>query len=219
MAPNTMLIRKRLTIVLLLSALALFCLIGRLAWIQFVWGKDLENKALEVRMRDIPVEAKRGNIYDRNGRELVGSVSADSVYAIPSLIREPQKTAEKLSPILKEDVSFLYRVLTRPSCFEWLGRKLELKTAQKIRSMNLSGVFLLEESKRFYPLQTIAPHLLGFTGIDNQGLTGIEKSYDDQLKRRSRTHYCRAGCHRPGRSGTFAQISAAKTGLRPCADH
>ncbi len=182
MAPNTVLIRKRLTIVLLLSGLALFCLVGRLSWIQFVWGKDLENKALEVRMRDIPVEAKRGNIYDRNGRILVSSVSVDSVYAIPSLIREPQKTAETLSPVLKEDVPFLYRVLTRPSCFEWLGRKLDLKTAQKIKSLNLSGVFLLEESKRFYPLQTIAPHLLGFTGIDNQGLTGIEKSYDDQLK-------------------------------------
>ena len=182
MRPTLTLTRKRLTLVLFLSGLALLGLIGRLAWIQFVWGEELQKRAMEVRMRDIPVEAGRGNIYDRNGRELVTNVSVDSCYAIPVLVKEPLKTAEKLSPLLKKDTSHLFQSLSRRSSFEWLGRKLDTQTAQSIKDLNLSGVFFVEENKRYYPFQTLAPHLLGFTGIDNQGLTGIEKTFDRQLK-------------------------------------
>lgn len=182
MQPTITVIRKRLTLVLIISGLALVFLIGRLAWIQFVWGEKLQNKALEIRSRDIPVEARRGNIYDRNGRELVTNISVDSLYAIPALVTEPQKAAEALSPLLNRDVSYIYNALTRKSCFEWLGRKLETKTVQAIKDLNISGIFFVEENKRYYPFQTLAPHLLGFAGIDNQGLTGIEKTFDQQLK-------------------------------------
>ncbi|MCL4441666.1 MAG: stage V sporulation protein D, partial [Firmicutes bacterium] len=89
MRTTGILIRKRLTWLFLLCAAAFVGLIVRLAWIQFVQGDYLQQKALEVRMRDIPVEAKRGAIYDRNGQELVTSVSSDSVYTIPYQVKNP----------------------------------------------------------------------------------------------------------------------------------
>jgi len=180
--PMLTIIRKRLVFLLIASGLILIALTGRVAWIQFVWGEALRERALEIRTRDIPVEAKRGNIYDRNGKELVISVSVDSLYAIPGLVKDPRGTARKLSPVLAVDEERLYQILTRKSCFEWLARKMDAQTAQKVKALNLPGVFLVEENQRYYPFQTLAPHLLGFTGIDNQGLTGIEVTFEKELK-------------------------------------
>ncbi|MEW6275383.1 MAG: stage V sporulation protein D [Bacillota bacterium] len=175
-------IRKRLAFMLIACALILFALTGRVAWIQFVRGEELQQKALEVRTRDIPVEAKRGNIYDRNGKELVTNVSVDSLYVIPALVKDPRGVAQKLAPVLAVDEERLFKILTRRSCFEWLARKLPDQTAQKVKALNLPGIFLVEENQRHYPFQTLAPHLLGFTGIDNQGLTGIEVTFEKELK-------------------------------------
>jgi len=180
--PMLAVIRKRLAFLLITSGLILIILTGRVAWIQFVWGEELQKKALEVRTRDIPVEAKRGNIYDRNGKELVTNVSVDSLYAIPGLVKDPRDTAQKLAPVLAVDEGRLFQILTRKSCFEWLARKMDAQTAQKIKGMNLPGLFWVEENQRYYPFQTLAPHLLGFTGIDNQGLTGIEVTFEKELK-------------------------------------
>lgn len=182
MRSRLLVIRKRLAFFLICSGLILVALIGRLAWIQFVWGEELQNKALEVRTRDIPVEARRGDIYDRNGKKLVTSVNVSSLYAIPALVEAPQNAAKELSSILKIDEAHLGQILTRKSCFEWLARKIDNETAQKIRALNLQGIFFVDENQRRYPFQTLAPHVLGFTGIDNQGLTGIEKSMENELK-------------------------------------
>lgn len=182
MKTTSILVRKRLTLVLLLAGLALVALMVRLAWIQFVMGEDLKNKALEVRMRDIPVEAKRGTIYDRNGKELVTSVSVDSVYAIPHQVENKRDAAERLAPILGMDVERLTKTLSKKSSFEWIKRKLEPDVSNRIKSLNLQGIHIVEESKRYYLHDTLAPHVLGFTGVDNQGLMGIEKTYDKELK-------------------------------------
>lgn len=182
MRTTNILIRRRLTLLFLLASLVLLALAGRLAWIQFVLADELQKKALEVRMRDIPVEAKRGNIYDRNGGELVTSVSADSLYAIPYLVKEPRRAAEQLAPLLDMNVERLYQILTRQSCYEWIARKLDSQTAEKIKQLKLSGVFFVEESKRHYAFPSLAPHVLGFTGVDNQGLMGIEKTFDRELQ-------------------------------------
>ncbi|MHB8918452.1 MAG: stage V sporulation protein D, partial [Desulfocucumaceae bacterium] len=115
MRTTGILIRKRLTWLFLFCSVALTALMFRLAWIQFVQGDYLQEKALEVRMRDIPVEAKRGNVYDRNGRELVTSVSSDSVYAIPYQIKNPRQVADLLAPALEMDPDRLYKILTRKS--------------------------------------------------------------------------------------------------------
>lgn len=167
---------------LIFSGLILIALVARVAWIQFARGEELQKKALEVRTRDIPVEARRGNIYDRNGKELVTNISVDSLYVIPVLVKDPQNTAQKLSLILDLGEERLFQILTRKSNFEWLVRKLDAQTVQKIRALNLPGIFFVEENQRYYPFQTLAPHLLGFTGIDNQGLTGLETAFEKELR-------------------------------------
>lgn len=180
--PRLTLVRKRLAFLLAVSILSLVALTGRVAWIQFVRAEELGKKALEVRTRDIPVEAKRGNIYDRNGKELVTNASVDSLYAIPALVKDPRDAARRLSSLLNVDEERIFKILTRRSCFEWLARKLDASTAAKIKAENLPGIFFVEENRRYYPYQTLAPHLLGFTGIDNQGLTGVEVTFEKVLK-------------------------------------
>lgn len=182
MRTTGILIRKRLTWIFLFCSIAFLGLIFRLAWIQFVQGEHLQEKALEVRMRDVPVEAKRGTIYDRSGNELVTSISADSVYAIPYQVREPRRAADQLAPVLEMDAERLHRILTRKSSYEWVKRKVKPEVSAKIKQLNLPGIHLVEESRRFYRHETLAPHLLGFIGVDNQGLMGVEKSFDDVLR-------------------------------------
>lgn len=179
---TNMTVRKRLTLTFILAGVAFAFLMGRLAWVQFVHGEELQEKALEVRMRDIPVEAKRGSILDRNGKELVISISVDSIYATPGRVEDPRGTADKLAPILDMDADKLYERLSKKSSFEWIKRKVDNETSEKIRSLDLQGIGFVEESKRHYLDPGLAPHVLGFAGIDNQGLTGVERSYDEELR-------------------------------------
>ncbi|WP_066634757.1 stage V sporulation protein D [Desulfolucanica intricata] len=183
MRTTSILIRKRITLLFLLAAVVFSMLIFRLAWIQFVRGEELGGKAEEMRTMDVPVEAKRGSVYDRNGNELVTSVSADSVYAIPGQIENPEETARKLAPYLKMDEEKIYKIITKKTGFEWIQRKkIDFETAQKLKALKLPGIGFAEESRRYYLHETLAPQVLGFTGTDNQGLMGIEKTYDRELK-------------------------------------
>lgn len=180
-------VRRRLTWIFLLASLFFMMLIGRLVWVQLVHGNELQEEALETRMRDVPVEAKRGTIYDRNGTELVTSISVDSIFVTPSIIQEskitnPLEVAEKLAPILEIDVDELYKKLSKKSSFEWIKRKVDNDVVKQVRDLNIPGVYFVEESKRYYLNPSFASHVLGFAGIDNQGLTGLEKSYDVQLR-------------------------------------
>ncbi|MQL52317.1 PASTA domain-containing protein [Desulfofundulus thermobenzoicus] len=182
MRTTNILIRRRLTILFFLAALSLLVLTVRLAWIQFARADRLQNRAMELRMRDIPVEARRGNIYDRNGKELVTSISAESLYAIPYLVKNPRQAAEQLAPLLDMNVDRLEQILTRKSCYEWIARKLDPARVEKIKKLQLPGISFVEESVRHYIFPSLAPHVLGFTGVDNQGLTGIEKTFDRELQ-------------------------------------
>lgn len=175
-------IRKRLTLIFFWAGLVFIMLAGRLAWIQFVQGEELKNKADEVRMRDIPVEARRGSILDRNGNELVASISVDSIYAIPKHVENPRKVARELSAILDMDENKLYEKLTKNTSFVWIKRKVDFDVSQKVKNLKIKGIKTVEENKRFYPNGTFASHVLGFAGIDNQGLLGLEKSYDEWLR-------------------------------------
>ncbi len=119
---------------------------------------------------------------DRNGNELVTSISADSVYAIPSNIKNPDEVAAQLAPILGMDVRKIKGVITKKSRFEWIKRKVDFETSQKIKELKITGIGFAEESRRYYKQETLAPHILGFTGTDNQGLMGMEAAYDEDLK-------------------------------------
>lgn len=142
----------------------------------------MRQEALEVRMRDVPVEAKRGTIFDRNGQELVTSVSVDSAYAFPPQIEDKQAAADKIAWALNMDKEDVYEKLTQNVGFVWLKRRIDYQSSQNLKSLKINGVELVEENQRFYRQDSLAAHVLGFAGDDNQGLTGLESVYDDDLK-------------------------------------
>lgn len=166
--------------------LILVLLICRLAWIQFVRGDELRDKAEANRMDDIPVPAKRGTIYDRNGVELVESISSNSVCAFPPEIKrggEQEKTARELSRILGLNYDDVYKRITKSTNFEYIKRKVDDpgKIAE-IKKLNLPGIDIIEESQRSYPKGTFASHILGFVGTDNIGLEGLEAKLNKDLQ-------------------------------------
>jgi stage V sporulation protein D len=177
-----LLVRKRIATLFFLFTIG-FCLLGgRIFWVQFVKGAELSEMATQNRMRDVPVEAKRGIIYDRNGNELAISISADSVYAIPAEVTRSKKqdeVSQQLAQILGIDQAGILKHLTANSSFEWIKRQITPEQAQKIRDLSLPGIDLTEESRRFYPKGTLAAHVLGISGVDNTGLEGVDYYYND----------------------------------------
>jgi stage V sporulation protein D (sporulation-specific penicillin-binding protein) len=182
MQTTGLLVRKRI-LALFLFFIVIFLALGtRLFWVQFVKGAELSAKATQNRMRDVPVEAKRGVIADSNGRELAISISTDSVYAIPAEVnksKEAEQIARQLAQILDMDEADLLKRITRASSFEWVKRQISTTAAKKIRELELPGIGLTEESRRFYPRGTLASHILGISGTDNTGLEGIDNFYND----------------------------------------
>ena len=133
-------------------------------------------------MRPVPVDAKRGVIFDRNMQKLAISVSAEAVYAVPAEVKDIKETAKLLSPLLEEDIDSLEDKLSKRQATVWLARKLDTDTARAIRALDLPGIGLVERPQRYYPHGTLAAHVLGIAGIDNQGLEGLEVFYDEYLR-------------------------------------
>jgi stage V sporulation protein D (sporulation-specific penicillin-binding protein) len=176
-------VRKRITTLFFIVASILILLIARLAWIQFVRGAELKAKAETNRMDDIPIPAKRGAIYDRNGEELVVSISSDSVYAIPPETKkgDREKTARELARILGMKYEDIYKKITKSSNFEYIKRKVDPEKSKEIKKLGLPGIDVVEESQRAYPKGKFASHILGFVGIDNIGLDGLEAKLNKDL--------------------------------------
>jgi len=184
---TNVIIRKRITILLVLVSLFLSILILRLSWIQFVRGPELQKGAILNRTRDVPVPAKRGTIYDRNGKELAVSISADTVYAFPAQIRrlKPEKQEEiarQLAEVLGLKQDEVLRKITKKTSIETVKVKIDSDKAKKLKELDLPGISIVEQSKRYYPNDTLAAHILGFTNIDNIGGNGIEITYEKELK-------------------------------------
>lgn len=176
--------KKRIALLFLLTVAALAFLASRVFWIQFVRGEELRARAQEVRTRYIPVEPKRGILYDRRGRELAISISVDTVVANPAEIRDPAETAARLAPILGMKADALVDILTRRSAFEYVQRKIGESQARAVRKLGLPGIYLTQESRRVYPKGGLAANVLGFAGMDSQGLDGVERIYDSRLRGR-----------------------------------
>lgn len=179
---SEILVQKRILILLLILVCAAAFLTGRLAYLQLFQNEFYQAKALEQRVQRIPVEGLRGTIYDRNGIPLATSVSANTVYAIPAEVEDPQKTAELLSEILEVDQEFILARLTKRSAVEWLKKKVPDEQARQILALELPGIGIIPTSTRIYPYGSVAPQVLGFVGIDNQGLEGLELYYDEFLR-------------------------------------
>ncbi len=174
--------RKRVGRVLMVSAILCFLLLGRLSYVQFVLADELGKQALDVRMRDIPIQPKRGVIYDRNGHELAFSIDVESLYAIPAQVEDPEGVARVVSELLGTKYESVLNALTRNSSFEWIKRKIPDDLARQIRDKRLAGIGFTQETMRVWPKGSLLSQVLGIVGIDNDGLEGLEFEYDRILK-------------------------------------
>ncbi|WP_158735455.1 stage V sporulation protein D [Alteribacillus sp. YIM 98480] len=178
-------VRKRLFFVLIAGGLAIMILLIRLGYVQFSMGEWLTELAEDSWSRDVPFEAERGEIIDRNGEVLATNVSAPSVLAVPRQIEDPEDAAQKLAEVLGVSVEKAHGWVTQNERMVRLtpeGRKISKEKAAEVRDLEIEGIYIAEDNKRHYPKGKYLSHVLGFAGIDNQGLTGIEQYYDEKLK-------------------------------------
>ncbi|MBS3909346.1 MAG: penicillin-binding protein 2 [Actinobacteria bacterium] len=172
----------------LLLAFIIVCLLtvsGRLFYVQAMSSAQYDEMAEKQRLRVIEIPSKRGEILDRNGSELAVNILMDSVYATPYLIDDPKSFAKKLAPILKKDERELLDSLIKQSGFMYLVRKTDSKTLAQIKKIveedKVKGIGYIKETKRYYPNGKLAGHVLGFAGMDNHGLGGLELEYNEYL--------------------------------------
>ncbi|MDM5226321.1 stage V sporulation protein D [Cytobacillus sp. NJ13] len=177
-------VRKRLTVALFVGILVFFIIDLRLGYVQFFLGNLLTDGAKELWSRDIPFEPERGEIVDRNGVPLATNVSAPTVYVVPRQIKDPADAAEKLAAVLNMSKEKAYQLITKRASSVKIpeGRKISHEKAKEIRALEIEGIYIGEDSKRHYPFGNYLSHVLGFSGIDNQGLMGLELYYDEELK-------------------------------------
>ena len=177
-------VRKRL-IAALLIGLAVFIVIDlRLGYVQIYMGNFLTELAKDSWSRNIPFEPKRGEIKDRNGVVYATNKSAPTVYVVPRQVKNPGETATELASALNMKSDKAYKLITANTSIVKIpeGRKISHSKAKEIRNLDLPGVYIAEDSIRYYPHGSALSHVLGFAGIDNQGLMGLELAYDEELK-------------------------------------
>lgn len=178
-------IQKRIKFVLYLIILIFIIIIFRIFYIQVFSKNKLDDLANNLWSRNLPILADRGNITDRNGVILAGNITTTSLIVVPVQIKNKEEVAKNLAKILETDYLNIYSHLTKHTSIERIhpeGRRLSYEKAEAINKLNYDGVYLLKESKRYYPYDNVLSHVLGYVGIDNQGLSGIELEYDNYLK-------------------------------------
>ena len=177
-------IHSRMKIALLIITFVFIVIIARVFYIQVIDYKKLNKYASNLWSRNLPIKADRGLIYDRNGVVLADNVTTTSLVLIPNQIKDKEETTQKLAEILGVSYEDMYKHVSKKTSIERVhpeGRQLSYETADKIKDLKLDGVYLVKESKRSYPYDTYLAHTLGFVGVDNQGLSGIELTYDKYL--------------------------------------
>jgi len=174
---------KARILILSLVLIAGFLIIGiRLFFLQVVHASSLADRAEKQRRKTIMIEGDRGTIFDRKGRALAVNLELPSVFSTPGHLDNPSQTAKRLARLLARDPSQLKKRLKGEKSFVWIERKMDPSLAEKIRGLELDGIGFLMESRRFYPKRTLMSHVLGFAGVDNNGLEGIELRYDEFLR-------------------------------------
>lgn len=177
-------IHIRIRYIFLITLILFVFIIARVFYIQVFKYNKLNNLAESLWSRNLPITADRGVITDRNGKELATNITTTSLVLIPNQIKNKDEVSKKLADILgvsKEDMDKHVNKKTSMERVHPEGRQLNYETAEKIRDLNYGGVYLVKESKRYYPYGSLLSHVLGYVGIDNQGLSGIELEYDKYL--------------------------------------
>ncbi len=177
-------IDTKIRVLFLIFVLLFFLVVFKVFYIQVFDYKKLSNLAKDLWSRDLPVEASRGLILDRNGVVLADNLTTTSLVLIPNQIKDKKDVAKKLADILKVEYKEMYAHVSKQTSIERVhpeGRRLSYEIADKISALNLDGVYLVKEAKRYYPYGNLLSHVLGYVGIDNQGLSGLELEYDKYL--------------------------------------
>ena len=177
-------IQRRLVVLLSIILIYFIALFIRLAYLQIFNSETLVDRAESLWSRNLPIEGQRGIIYDRNHDAIVENEVAPSVIVIPKQVTDVDRTSEVLAEVLEVSVEEAKRHVTHGVSIERIqpeGRKLSLEQVQAIQEANLDGVYLVNDVKRSYPYGNLLAQTIGFTGIDNQGITGLEYVYNDYL--------------------------------------
>jgi stage V sporulation protein D (sporulation-specific penicillin-binding protein) len=179
-------IHKRINIVMLIIIICFLLIIGKVFYIQVIDYDKLNKLANGLWSRNLPIEADRGSISTSDGIVIANNLTTVSLVFIPNQIDKDKKEeiALKISKILDCDVSAIKEHLYKKSSIERVhpeGRRLSYEQADKIDALGYEGVYLVKESKRVYPHDLLLCHVLGYVGIDNQGLSGLELKYDKYL--------------------------------------
>ena len=191
MSPTTNKNKRRLVFVFIFTSILCTALAFRVGWIQVVASEKYSKLAVEQQTRDVPIPAKRGIIYDRNGKELAVSAVSNSIWARPGVVKgsgteeEAQanldKAATALSEILQMDKEQVLKIISQNRSLVKVAKYVDKEKADQIREKGIKGVEIAEDVKRFYPMGAFAAHLLGSTTDDNRGLAGLEMRYDKYL--------------------------------------
>jgi cell division protein FtsI (penicillin-binding protein 3) len=175
-------LKFRIVTLLVLFLVLFVALISRAFQIQVLSRESLKSLAEQQHIKTLHIEPERGIIFDRNGEKLAASVLLDSVCADPSKIGNPFEAAGSLASVLKVDKNTILKKLSGSKNFCWLARKISPDQAASVEALNIDGVFLTKEPKRFYPNGELAGRLIGFVGLDSTGLEGLELKYENYLR-------------------------------------
>lgn len=177
-------IHKRIKIVLLIIVFLFIVVILKVGYIQLFQYEKLNDLATDLWSRNLPIEAGRGIIYDANNLIIADNITTTSLVLIPNQIANKEVVAKDLSEILGVSYDEMYKHVSKKTSIERVhpeGRRLSYEIADKINKLNYDGVYLLKESKRYYPYDKLLSHVIGYVGIDNQGLSGLELQYNEYL--------------------------------------
>ena len=178
------LLHKRIKIIFLIIIFLFILIIVKVGYIQLFSYNKLNDLASDLWSRNLPIEANRGLIYDINNLIIADNITTTSLVLIPNQIKNKEKVARDISEILGVSYEEMYKHVSKKTSIERVhpeGRRLSYEIADKINELNYDGVYLLKESKRYYPYDKLLSHVIGYVGIDNQGLSGLELQYDEYL--------------------------------------
>ena len=168
-----------------LSGLLLFWVVAiclRLVYLQIFCYGDFQHRAQHQQQRIFDLSPKRGIIYDRAGRELAMSIQVDSAFVVPTETPDLANTISLVSRITGDDPRVLLADCRAHKTFCWVARKADADTVERIKDLNLQGIHFQKEPKRFYPKRELAAQVLGYVGTDDQGLSGLEREFNDDLR-------------------------------------
>lgn len=177
-------IHIRIRFVFIFVVLILLAVVIKVFYTQVISYNKLKYLSDNLYSRRLPIAADRGRILDRNGKELATNITTTSLVVVPRQIKDKEKVASDLAKILNVSYEEMYKHITKKTSIERVhpeGRRLSYDIASQIENLGYDGVYLVKESRRYYPYKDVLSHTLGYVGIDNQGLSGLEKEYDSYL--------------------------------------